>query len=129
MGLVHDAERFEHGIVVAPRACDCVGSVVGLHSSILINFDVFGVIMQYTIGARWNARVVELFSVVHFYFICIRGSFTEVVFYHLMILQVLLKLVWGVLGASKVQVTEQGPVTVCVIFTKMRFNLLEIFLS
>jgi hypothetical protein len=67
--VIQDAEDFEHGIVVAARACGGLGIAAALHDSVLENSDVVCLVVAYAIGARGRAVFVEFISVVYVYFV------------------------------------------------------------
>lgn len=121
--MIQDAEDFEHGIVVAARACGGAGIAAALHDSVLVNFYVICGVMAYTIGARRGAlTLVEFISVIHVYFVGV-SEFAGVLCYSI-VFKILLKFVFGTLGGSKVKITEQTPVACSVIGMNETHNLL-----
>ncbi len=129
--MIQDAEDFEHGIVVAARACGGLGIAAALHDSVLENSDVVGVVVAYAIGARGRAVFVEFISVVYVYFVgvCVVRSFERMMLAYVISFEIRLKFVFEVFGAATVQVTKQAPVALRVVLFKECVNLLEVIFS
>ncbi len=117
---MQDAEDFEHGIVVAARACGGVGIAAALHDSVLDNSDVVCLVVAYAISARGRAVFVEFISVVYVYFVgvCVVRSFERIMLAYVIFFEIRLKFVFDAFGASKVQVTKQAPVALRVVLFK-----------
>ena len=118
--MIQDAEDFEHGIVVAARACWGAGIAAALHDSVLVNFYVMCGVMAYAIGARGRAVFVECISVVYVYFVgvCVVRSFERMMLAYVIFFEIRLKFVFEAFGASKIQVAKQAPVAPRVLLVK-----------
>ncbi len=129
--MIQDAEDFEHGIVVAARACGGVGIAAALHDSVLENLEVACFVVAYAIGARGRAVFVECISVVYVYFVgvCVVRSLETRILAYVIFFEIRFKFVFEAFGASKVQVAKQAPVALTVVLLKECLNLLEITFS